>query len=297
MLRTKLLTLSAVTAAAALSLTACAPSSSQGGGGDAAGSSSAGESTSSGSGESLRIGIKFDQPGLGYREGSAQPTGFDTDVARYVADKLGVAEQDIEWVQTPSANRENALENGEVDMIFATYSITDARKERVDFAGPYFVAGQDLLVRADDTAITGPESLEGKNLCSVTGSTSAQKIKDQFASGVNLVEQGGYAECVTYLESGQVDAVTTDDIILAGLAAADANKGKFKVVGNTFTTERYGVGLPKDSERCEDINEAIKEMKDSGEWKKALESNTEGTGYTYDETLNSGEDAEFEPCA
>ena len=89
MLRTKLLTLSAVTAAAALSLTACAPSSSQGGGGDAAGSSSAGESTSSGSGERLRIGIKFDQPGLGYREGSAQPTGFDTDVARYVADKLG----------------------------------------------------------------------------------------------------------------------------------------------------------------------------------------------------------------
>ena len=81
------------------------------------------------------------------------------------------------------------------------------------------------------------------------------------------------------------------------MAAADANKGKFKVVGNTFTTERYGVGLPKDSERCEDINEAIKEMKDSGEWKKALESNTEGTGYTYDETLNSGEDAEFEPCA
>ena len=172
MLRTKLLTLSAVTAAAALSLTACAPSSSQGGGGDAAGSSSAGESTSSGSGERLRIGIKFDQPGLGYREGSAQPTGFDTDVARYVADKLGVAEQDIEWVQTPSANRENALENGEVDMIFATYSITDARKERVDFAGPYFVAGQDLLVRADDTAITGPEALDGKNLCSVTGSTS-----------------------------------------------------------------------------------------------------------------------------
>ena len=121
-------------------------------------------------------------------------------------------------------------------------------------------------------------------------------IRDS-AETVELVEQGGYAECVTYLESGQVDAVTTDDIILAGLAATPENADKFKVVGNTFTTERYGVGLPKDSERCEDINEAIKEMKDSGEWKKALESNTEGTGYTYDETLNSGEDAEFEPCA
>ena len=154
MLRTKLLTLSAVTAAAALSLTACAPSSSQGGGGDAAGSSSAGEATSSGSGESLRIGIKFDQPGLGYREGSAQPTGFDTDVARYVADKLGVAEKDIEWVQTPSANRENALENGEVDMIFATYSITDARKagDRV-----VFMADGAILEDTDpDTFFTNP---------------------------------------------------------------------------------------------------------------------------------------------
>lgn len=294
MSRKRVLTLTAVAAATALSLTACSPSASQGGG--ASGSSGAGESQTAGSGEGLRIGIKFDQPGLGFREGSSQPTGFDTDVARYVADKMGVAEGDIEWVQTPSANRENALENGEVDMIFATYSITDARKERVAFAGPYFVAGQDLLVRSDDSEITGPESLDGKNLCSVTGSTSAQKIKDQFATGVNLVEQGGYAECVTYLESGQVDAVTTDDIILAGLAATDANKGKFKVVGNTFTTERYGVGIPKDSEHCEDINEAIQEMKDSGEWKKALEENTAGTGYAYDEELNSGEDAELESC-
>lgn len=296
MFRKKLLTLSAVTAAAALSLTACSPSAQQGGG-ESSGSAPAGDSQAAGSGEGLRIGIKFDQPGLGFREGSGAPTGFDTDVARYVADKLGVAEGDIEWVQTPSANRENALENGEVDMIFATYSITDARKERVDFAGPYFVAGQDLLVRADDTEITGPDSLDGKNLCSVTGSTSAQKIKDQFATGVNLVEQGGYAECVTYLESGQVDAVTTDDIILAGLAATDANKGKFKVVGNTFTTERYGVGIAKGDDRCEDINEAIKEMKDSGAWKESLDANTEGTGYEYDEALNSGADAEFESCS
>ena len=295
MFRKKLLTLSAVTAAAALSLTACSPSAQDDGG--ATGSAPAGGSEEAGSGEGLRIGIKFDQPGLGFREGSGQPTGFDTDVARYVADKMGVAEEDIEWVQTPSANRENALENGEVDMILATYSITDARKERVDFAGPYFVAGQDLLVRADDSEITGPDSLDGKNLCSVTGSTSAQKIKDQFATGVNLVEQGGYAECVTYLESGQVDAVTTDDIILAGLAATDANQGKFKVVGNTFTTERYGVGIPKDSDRCEDINDAIQEMKDSGEWKKSLDANTEGTGYEYDEALNSGADAEFESCS
>ena len=293
MSRSKLTSLAAVAAAAALSLTACAPSSS--GGDSPSGSASGG--ASAGSSDTLRIGIKFDQPGLGFREGSNAPTGFDTDVARYVAKKMGVSEDKIEWVQTPSANRENALENGEVDMIFATYSISDARKQRVDFAGPYFVAGQDLLVRADETGIKGPDDLNGKNLCSVTGSTSAAKIKEKFATGVNLVEQGGYAECVTYLESGQVDAVTTDDIILAGLAATEANKGKLKVVGNPFTTERYGVGIKKGSERCEAINSAIKEMKDSGEWEKALKKNTEGSGYQYDEALNSGADAQLVSCS
>ena len=293
MARSKFLSLTAVAAAAMLSLSACSPSASDNAGGS---DSSNGGSEQGGSGKSLRIGIKFDQPGLGFREGSNDPTGFDVDVAKYVAKEMGIDEGDIEWVQTPSANRENALENSEVDMIFATYSITDARKERVDFAGPYFVAGQDLLVRADDTEITGPDALDGKNLCSVTGSTSAQKIKDQFASGVNLVEQGGYAECVTYLESGQVDAVTTDDIILAGLAATDANKGKFKVVGEPFTVERYGVGLNKENDTCQQVNDAIQKMKDEGDWEEALTSNTEGTGYEYDEELNSGDDAEFESC-
>ncbi|MFC0581393.1 glutamate ABC transporter substrate-binding protein [Micrococcoides hystricis] len=272
----------AILAVSALALTACSPSSEK-------------EGEGSGSDEKLTIGIKFDQPGLGFREGSNQPTGFDTDVARFIAKELGFEEDQIEWKQTPSANRENALENKEVDMIMATYSITDERKQRVDFAGPYFVAGQDLLVRKDDTDIKGPEDLDGKKLCSVTGSTSAQKIKDTYAKGVSLVEQGGYAECVTYLESGQVDAVTTDDIILAGLAGASNNKDKFKVVGNPFSEERYGVGLPKgEKDRCEAINAAIEKMKDGDEWQNALDSNTEGTGYEPDEKLNT--DVEMETC-
>ena len=270
-MRKKFLTTTALAASALLALSACSPSES--GGGDATNSGGEG-----GSGEKVRIGIKFDQPGLGFREGSNAPTGFDVEVAKFVAGELGYTEENIEWIQTPSANRENALENGEVDMIFATYSITDARKERVDFAGPYFVAGQDLLVRADDTAITGPESLEGKNLCSVTGSTSAQKIKDQFASGVNLVEQGGYAECVTYLESGQVDAVTTDDIILAGYAAQ--YPGELKVVGEPFTTEKYGVGLAKDdSEGRGKINDAIEKMISTGAWEEAFNNTVGASGY------------------
>ncbi|MEX5298695.1 glutamate ABC transporter substrate-binding protein [Kocuria sp. CPCC 205292] len=278
----KPLGLAAMAATAALTLTAC-------GGGDEGGSGTGGEG--GGSGESVRIGIKYDQPGLGFRDGS-EYTGFDVDVAEYVAGELGYAEDQIEWVESPSANRENMLANDQVDMIFATYSITDERDQTVDFAGPYFVAGQDLLVRADDDSIQGPADLDGKNLCSVTGSTSAVNVQEEVP-GVNLVEQGGYAECVTFLESGQVDAVTTDDIILAGLASTDANQGKFKVVGNTFSEERYGVGLPQGSDQCEAVNEAITKMIEEGAWEEAVTANTEGADYSYNEELNPPEP---EPC-
>ena len=273
----------ALAATAALSLTAC------GGPGDSGGSGGSSEA----GGDTLRVGIKYDQPGLGFKDGDTY-SGFDVDVARYIAKDLGYPEDKIEWVESPSANRENMLSNGQVDMIVATYSITDARKQSVNFAGPYFVAGQDLLVKSDNTDITGPEDLEGKNLCSVTGSTSAQKIKDKYAGSVNLVEQGGYADCVTMLGSGGVDAVTTDDIILAGLAATDANKGKFKVVGAPFTEEKYGVGIPKDSDKCQAINDAITKMVDDGSWEKAVTSNTQGADYKYNTKLNPPKP---EPCS
>lgn len=276
----------AVAGAAALSLSAC------GGPGEVGEEPTEGATAVEG-GETIRIGIKYDQPGLGLQEGGSF-AGFDVDVATYVAEKLGYAADQIEFVESISANRETMLQNGDVDMIFATYSITDARKEVIDFAGPYFVAGQDLLVTEDNTDITGPETLEGKNLCSVTGSTSAQKIKDNYATGVNLLERPGYAECVTALGAGQVDAVTTDDIILAGLAATEANAGKFKVVGNPFSEENYGVGLPKGSELCEDINTAITEMIEDGSWEEFVAKNTEGTGYTPNPDLNPPTPA---PCA
>lgn len=273
----------AMAAVAALTLSAC-------GGGDEDATGSAPESGEAG-GETIRVGIKFDQPGLGYDEGGSY-SGFDVDVAKYVANELGYTDEQIEFVESPSANRENMLQNDQVDMIFATYSITDTRKETVAFAGPYFIAGQDLLVPTDSD-ITGPEDLEGKNLCSVTGSTSAQKIKDQYP-GVQLVEQPGYAECVTAMGGGQIDAVTTDDIILAGLAAQDANAGQYRVVGNTFSEEKYGVGLPQGSDRCEDINAAITKMIDEGAWEEAIAANTEGADYSYNEELNPPTP---EPCA
>ncbi|MGX7729820.1 glutamate ABC transporter substrate-binding protein [Rhodococcus sp. 2H158] len=228
---------------------------------------------------SLVVGIKFDQPGLGLRNPDGTFTGFDVEVAKYVGQQLGVAPENIEFKEAPSPQRETLIENGEVDYIVATYSITDTRKEKVDFAGPYFVAGQSLLVRADNTDITGPESLNGgKRLCSVAGSTPAQKVKDTYAQDVQLQEFDTYSACVEALRNGAVDAVTTDDIILAGYAAQ--YPGQLKVVGEPFTEERYGIGLAKgDTESRNQINDAIEEMISSGAWQAALESTVGPSGY------------------
>ena len=240
----------------------------------------------------IRIGIKFDQPGLGFKK-SGTYVGFDVDVAKYVAKKLGYSEDEIVWKVAPSKQREAMLQNGDVDMILATYSITDERKNAVSFAGPYFVAGQDLLVRKDDHSINGPEDLNGKRLCSVTGSTSAATVKEKFASEVQLMEQPGYAECATALFSGIVDAVTTDDIILAGLASA--SRGKLRVVGKPFTQEYYGVGIKKgDTALAKKINAAITEMIKDGSWERAIVDNTEGTSYTPNAEYNPPKPTEGE---
>jgi glutamate transport system substrate-binding protein len=229
--------------------------------------------------ETIKIGIKFDQPGLGLKQGETY-TGMDVEVATYVAKKLGYEASDISWVQAPSGQRETLIDNGQVKYIVGTYSITDKRKEKVDFAGPYFIAGQDLLVRADDTSIKGPEDLKGKKLCSVTGSTSAQNVKDKYP-GVDLQEFGTYSECVAALAAGSIDALTTDDTILAGFAAQEQYKGKLKVVGNTFSQEDYGIGLKKgDTELCNKITDAIKDMISDGTWQKIVDDNLGPAGFT-----------------
>ena len=155
-------------------------------------------------------------------------------------------------------------------MIVATYSITDSREEKVSFAGPYFIAGQDLLVRADDESITGPESLDGKRLCSVSGSTSAQTVQEQVP-GVNLQEFGTYSECVSALQSNAVDAVTTDDTILAGYAAQPQYQGQLAssaILHRGAVRDRHPEG---DVDKCEQINEALTEMIDDGSWQTAFD--------------------------
>ena len=244
-----------------------------------------------GKGGPVTIGIKFDQPGLGQQEGTNY-TGFDVEVARYVAKDLGYT--DVTFKESPSAQRETLLQSEQVKMIFATYSITDDRKTKVSFAGPYFVAGQDLLVKASNTDITGPESLNGKKLCSVTGSTSAKKIKDQYSTGVQLQEYDAYSKCVEALNTASIDAVTTDNVILAGFAAQPQYKDKLKVVGKPFSTERYGVGIKKgDTKLCEAINAALTKMVADGSWQKALDSTVGPSGFKADPSAKPGQ---FEPC-
>jgi len=269
-IRSKIVALGAV-GALALTMAGC--------GGDGGAGSATGEGT-------LTVGIKYDQPGLGQKEGETFK-GLDVDVARYVAKELGYEENEIEFKETPSAQRETAIQGGQVALIFATYSITDARKEKVSFAGPYFVAGQDLLVRADNTDITGPDTMNGKTLCSVTGSTPAEKIKKEYATSVELFEQDTYSKCVEALVGGTVDAVTTDNVILAGFAAQPQYAGKLKVVGKPFSEERYGVGLKKgDTELCGKVNAALEKMVADGAWQKAVDDNVGASGFKVDTTTN-----------
>jgi glutamate transport system substrate-binding protein len=243
-----------------------------------------GSASGGGGGGPVTIGIKFDQPGLGQQVGSDYQ-GFDVSVARYVAKELGYT--DVTFKEAPSAQRETLLQSGQVKMIFATYSITDDRKQKVSFAGPYFVAGQDLLVKNDNTSITGPESLNGKKLCSVTGSTSAQKIKDKYATGVQLQEYDTYSKCVEALNSGRIDAVTTDNVILAGFASQSQYQGKLKVVGKPFSEENYGVGLMKgDTATCTKVNDAITKMVGDGSWQKALDDTVGASGFKPDPSKN-----------
>jgi glutamate transport system substrate-binding protein len=248
-----------------LTLTAC--------GGDSEGGSD------SGGGDTIVIGTKFDQPGLGLKNPDGTMSGFDVDVATYVAGELGFAPDKIEWKESPSAQRETLIENGQVKFIAATYSITDARKEKVDFAGPYLITGQSLLVKADNTDITGAASLENnKKLCSVSGSTPAQKIKDEYP-GVQLQEYDTYSACIEALKNGAIDAVTTDETILAGFASQ--TPGAFKIVGEPFSEEKYGIGLKKDdTELRTQINDAIEKMESSGAWKEAFDKNLGPAGIT-----------------
>ncbi|HKH09182.1 MAG TPA: glutamate ABC transporter substrate-binding protein [Agromyces sp.] len=217
---------------------------------------------------SITIGTKFDQPLFGLVGPDGVPEGFDVEIGKIVAGKLGISEENIEWVETVSANREPFIQNGQVDVVVATYTINDKRKEVVSFAGPYYLAGQSILVLADNEDIESEEDLVGQPVCSVTGSTPAAKLAE---IGATPVLTDTYTNCLEPLRSGQVVAVSTDNVILAGLAAQ--NEGEFKVVGEPFTEEPYGIGLAKDDTEFRDwINDVLEESYEDGTYEEAWNS-------------------------
>lgn len=257
--------------AALVSLSAC---SADGEGGGSAGSEAAGDP--------LVVGVKYDQPGLGL-DVDGEITGFDADMAREIAERLG---RDIEFTEAVSAQRETLIENGTVDMVLATYTINEERDQVIDWAGPYFHAGQDILVPVDNPKnITTPEDLDEKILCAVEGSNSTQRLRDEYAQQAQLYPAQTYSECIELLSSGTVDAVSTDDVILAGFAAQPQYEGQFKVLGNPFSEEPYGVGIPQGSDLCEPINDAINEIIEDGTWDELVEKNL-GSSYTPDPATN-----------
>ncbi|NYD57714.1 glutamate transport system substrate-binding protein [Nocardioides marinisabuli] len=229
---------------------------------------------------SMTVGTKFDQPGFGLLGLEDTPEGFDVEVAKIIAGAMGIAPEDIEWKQASSDIREQVIEDGDVDMVVATYTINEERAERITFAGPYYEAGQQLMVNADNDSLNGPEDIADNpdmKVCSVTGSTPSEQIREYLASDDQLVLFDIYDKCADALGNGQVDIVTTDNVILLGFV--DESDGEFKLVGEQFTEEPYGIGIEKgDVEFCEFINETLADNEDAyvAAW-EATAGQVEGT--------------------
>jgi len=261
----------AASAALALSLSACGGSTSSSNPPVAEKPSFAADTTMAklSSADKIIIGTKFDQPLFGQKGLDGKPIGFDVEIGKLIAAKLGIAADKIEWVETVSANREQFIKQGRVDMIVATYTINDKRKTEVDFAGPYYEAGQALMVNKDNTSITKPEDVKGKNVCSVTGSTPAATIVEKY--GAVLVPAATYSACLEPLRNKQVEAITTDNVILAGFVAKEPDA--FKLASDeTFTKEPYGIGLKKDDTAFRMwINDQLEAADKDGSYKKAWE--------------------------
>lgn len=261
--------------------------------GPACGIADAGENTVVGK-DGLVIGVNADQPGLGLRHGGGAYDGFDIDIAKEIAERLGVTAGNVTFKRVTSATREKMIQDGDVDLVVASYSVTPERKVKVSFAGPYYVAHQDVLVRASDAAaIRGIADLEGRRLCKVPGSVSFPRVHDEQGIAALPVEADGYTGCLDALTAGRLDAVSTDDLILAGLAKQAAGEGRdLRIVNAPFTDEPYGVGIRKgDVDGCEAVNKAITEMYQDGTAPRLLDKWFARTGLKVTTTV-----PQFEGC-
>lgn len=199
---------------------------------------------------------------------SGKVTGFDAGItqllAQYILGKGGA--EKVEYLDTTVETRETMLINGTVDVVVATYSITPARQEKIDFAGPYYSSGAAIQVRADDDAITTVEDLAGKKLTTESASTGLQAILDNVpgATEADVQQFAENDQCLAALTQKRVDAYILDQSILMSNAAADDS---VKVVGEPFTKDPYGIGLSKDHpDALELVNGFLQKIYDDGTW-------------------------------
>ncbi|UBU15840.1 transporter substrate-binding domain-containing protein [Nonomuraea gerenzanensis] len=215
--------------------------------------------------DELVIGVRSDLPSVGFRKSDGTFEGFDVDVARYLAARLG---KDVSFLGVLAAEREKVLMDGRADLVVATFTIDQDRKRRVLFAGPYHISYQDILVRPDER-IADVRDLEGRRICEVQGSNAAQRVVTERGVKAEVVPFPDYSRCLAALKSKQVDAVTTNDVILAGLAARDGSG--LRLANALFNEQRTGVGLARgDVPGCEAVNRAITRMYQDGTAQKLL---------------------------
>jgi aspartate/glutamate/glutamine transport system substrate-binding protein len=217
----------------------------------------------------LIVGVKYDLNLFGLKNPeTGKVEGFDIDIAKGLAKKILGDENKIELKEVTSKTRIPMLNNGEIDAIIATMTITEERKKEVDFSDVYFMAGQSLLVKKDSKINSVKDLKKGMTVLTAKGSTSAQNIR-KVAPEVNVLEFENYAEAFTALKAGQGDALTTDNALLLGMAKQDPN---YRVLDETFTEEPYGIAVRKgDKELLQVINEYLKEIKENGEYDKIYE--------------------------
>jgi len=215
----------------------------------------------------LIVGVKYDVPTFGFLNPETNKVeGFDVEMARAVAQQIFGNPDMVEFKEAVSKNRIPYLEQGVVDVVFSTMTANADRAKQIDFSDTYYVAGQSLLVPSD-SAITTVKDLAGKTVGTAKGSTSEKNIR-AFAPEAKVELFDGYAEAVQAMQSSRVDVVTTDDIILLGFQKKSPDK--FKVVGGQFTQEPYGAGIKKgNTELLNEVNTAIREIKQSGKWAEA----------------------------
>jgi len=221
----------------------------------------------------IRIGTQEDNPPFSVKNPTnSKWEGFDTEIARELARAIFGKDADvdkvIEWVPVTSATRIAFLTDNKADVVVKTFTINEERKKQIDFSDVYFRTGQKILVKKDNTAIKEVKDLAGKTTCTQRGSTSEKNITAAAGSGAKLLLLTSYPECLLALQQGQADAVSTDETILFGLVAKDANT---KIVGAYFSVEDYGIGIKqnKSGDRqgfVEVVNSSLKAMIQDGRW-------------------------------